>query len=97
MLLGRVGRLGSGARELLAVAAVIGRDFEFDLLRRAADLGERFDFTHDHVWEIVYEEISLVRRSVLHAAIGRAVVHFRAGADQASARGAYREAVRLLR
>jgi class 3 adenylate cyclase/tetratricopeptide (TPR) repeat protein len=36
----RVARLGDGARQLLSVAAVIGRDFEVDVLAGAADVDE---------------------------------------------------------
>ncbi len=94
MLLGRVERLGESSRGLLDVAAVIGRDFEFPLVQRAAGmdeaaaasgleelvrrrlvhgLGERFDFTHDRIWEVVYEEIPPVRRRLLHTAVARAI------------------------
>jgi len=54
---GRLERLGGRARELLAVAAVIGREFDFALLQRAAGLDER------QAAEGVEE---LVRRRVLH-------------------------------
>ena len=36
----RLSRLGSDAIELLAAAAVLGHDFDFDTLRRVADLSE---------------------------------------------------------
>ncbi len=54
---GRLERLSPRARELLAVAAVIGREFEFALLRRAAQLDER---------EAAEGVEELVRRGVLH-------------------------------
>jgi DNA-binding SARP family transcriptional activator len=94
MLLGRVDRLGERSRGLLEVAAVIGRDFEFSLVQRAAGvdeiaaaadleelvrrrlvhgLGERFDFTHDRIWEVVYAQLSPLRRRLLHAAVARAI------------------------
>jgi DNA-binding SARP family transcriptional activator len=46
-----------------------------ELVRRRLvhGLGERFDFTHDRIWEVVYEEISPVRRRLLHAAVARAI------------------------
>jgi len=37
---GRVGRLGSDAGKVLAVASVIGRDFDLDLLARATTTSE---------------------------------------------------------
>jgi predicted ATPase/DNA-binding SARP family transcriptional activator len=40
LILGRFERLSEAGQRLLATAAVIGRDFEFRLLQRAADLGE---------------------------------------------------------
>ncbi len=53
----RFGRLGSRARDLLSVAAVVGRDFEFALLGRAAGID-------DDAAAAGVEE--LVRRRVLH-------------------------------
>ena len=40
LILGRFERMSDAGQHLLATAAVIGRDFEFRLLQRAADLGE---------------------------------------------------------
>ena len=40
LIAGRLGRLSDRARELAAVAAVIGREFDFSLLERATDLDE---------------------------------------------------------
>src|SRR5215470_10090801 len=40
LILGRLERLSDAAQHLLATAAVLGRDCEFRLLQRAADLGE---------------------------------------------------------
>jgi DNA-binding SARP family transcriptional activator len=54
---GRLDRLGAGAAHLVAVAAVIGREFEFALLQSAADL------TPEAAAEGLEE---LVRRRVLH-------------------------------
>ena len=53
----RLERLGDRSRRLLAVAAVIGRPFEFALLQRAADLGEA---------EAAEGVEELVRHRVLH-------------------------------
>jgi hypothetical protein len=70
------------------VAAVIGREFEFGLLRRATGVGEReaalgveelvrrrmlhgvgerFDFTHDRIREVIATGLLALRRKVLHA------------------------------
>jgi len=46
-----------------------------ELVRRRLvhGLGERFDFTHDRIWEVVYEQLSPVRRRLLHAAVAHAI------------------------
>jgi DNA-binding SARP family transcriptional activator len=59
VVLGRLERLTEGAQRLVAAAAVIGREFEFTLLRRVGGLGERQ--TAEGVEE-------LVRRGLLRAA-----------------------------
>ncbi len=53
----RLERLGDQSRRLLAVAAVVGRPFDFALLQRAADLGEA---------EAAEGVEELVRHRVLH-------------------------------
>ncbi len=53
----RLERLGERSRRLLAVAAVVGRPFDFALLQRAADLGEA---------EAAEGVEELVRHRVLH-------------------------------
>lgn len=91
---GRLERLGELARGALGVAAVIGRDFDFALLQRAAQLdddaaataveelvrrrvfrvaGERFEFTHERIREIVYGELLAPRRRLLHRQIAQAI------------------------
>jgi DNA-binding SARP family transcriptional activator/RecA/RadA recombinase len=55
---GRLERLSTGSRQLVSVAAVIGREFDFALLQRAAALGER---------EAAQGLEELVRRRVLHS------------------------------
>jgi tetratricopeptide (TPR) repeat protein len=83
----RLSRLSERGRTLAAVAAVIGREFEFSLLHRVSDLderdaaggveelvrrgvlhgvGERFDFTHDRIREVVYGALLVPRRQLLH-------------------------------
>src|SRR5262249_23825896 len=90
----RLQRLSDRGRTLAAVAAIIGRAFEFPLLARAAALdereaaegveelvrrrvlhgiGERFDFIHDRVRDVVFGQILSVRRKLLHAAVGSAL------------------------
>jgi DNA-binding SARP family transcriptional activator len=95
----RLDRLGEPAQHLVAVAAVIGREFEFDLVAGAAGLdageaagaveqlvgrrllhvvGERLDFTHDLLRDVVYARLVPPRRRLLHRAV----------ADALAARGA---------
>ena len=57
IIAGRLERLGERNRHLVAVAAVIGREFDFALLARAAELRER---------EAAEGVEELVRRRVLH-------------------------------
>jgi len=59
LITGRLDRLSPGGQHLAAVAAVIGREFEFSLLQRAAGLSGR------EAAEAIEE---LVRRRVLHSA-----------------------------
>jgi DNA-binding SARP family transcriptional activator len=90
----RLERLSERGRLLTTVAAVIGREFEFALLARAADLsdtetaaameelvrrrvlqgvGERFDFTHDRIGEVVRAELLAPRRRLLHRHVAAAI------------------------
>jgi tetratricopeptide (TPR) repeat protein len=90
----RLERLGPLARELTAVAAVIGRAFDFPLLQRAAgvgeaeaaaaieelvrrrvlhEVGERFDFTHDRIRDVAYDEMLVPRRKLLHRHVAEAI------------------------
>jgi DNA-binding SARP family transcriptional activator len=94
VIAGRLDRLGEQSRSLVATAAVIGREFDFALLREAAGLGasaaaeeieilvrrrvlrvvgERFDFVHDQVREVAYDQLLPSRRALLHAAVFRAM------------------------
>jgi DNA-binding SARP family transcriptional activator len=93
-------RLDQRSHELVTLAAVIGREFEFALLqhvcgfgegevaRRLEDLtrrrvlhsvGERFDFTHDHVREVAYGRILAPRRKILHRQVAEALAALHAG------------------
>jgi DNA-binding SARP family transcriptional activator/tetratricopeptide (TPR) repeat protein len=94
LIAARLERLGEPSRRLAAVAAVIGRDFNFALLQRAGGLaapetaegleelvrrriicssGEGFDFTHDRIRRVVYDELLAPWRRALHAAVGEAL------------------------
>jgi DNA-binding SARP family transcriptional activator/tetratricopeptide (TPR) repeat protein len=90
----RLDRFGERSRGLLATASVIGREFDFALVRAASGLdevaaaeeieafvrgrvlrvvGERFDFVHDQLRDVVYQQLLPPRRKLLHAAIARAI------------------------
>jgi DNA-binding SARP family transcriptional activator len=90
MIARRLERLSEQARQLLRVAAVIGREFEFTLLQRAAGVdepaaaegleelvrrrvvhgvGDRFDFTHERIRDVVAAELLPPRRQWLHARV----------------------------
>jgi DNA-binding SARP family transcriptional activator len=94
MIARRLDRLSERARTLLRVAAVIGREFEFGLLQRAAGLGEpeaadgleelvrrrvlhgvgdRFDFRHERIRDVVAAELSPPARRHLHASVAAAL------------------------
>jgi tetratricopeptide (TPR) repeat protein len=125
----RLDRLSELSRQLLAVAAVFGREFEFELLRRAAEIdereaadgieelvrrhllqavGNRFDFTHDRIREVVYGRVLSPRRKRLHRLVAKAMeslysaelerhhlalaVHYRAGEVWDRARTHFRQA-----
>ncbi|PYM92439.1 MAG: hypothetical protein DME04_15475 [Candidatus Rokuibacteriota bacterium] len=90
----RLERLSERGQSLAAVAAVIGREFEFTLLQRAAGLegeeaaagveelvrrgvlqgvGERFDFIHDRIREVVSGRLLSPRRKLLHLRVAEAL------------------------
>ena len=96
----RIERLGERSRRLVAVAAVIGRPFDFALLGRAAALGdagaaegveelvrhrilqigaEGFEFTHDRIREVVFDELLPPRRVLIHRGIAEALEALHAG------------------
>jgi tetratricopeptide (TPR) repeat protein len=99
LILDRVDRLSSTGRRLAATAAVMGGDFEYPLLRRAAairdgeaaeaveellrrrvfrQLGEHFDFAHDHIREAVLGTLVGPQRRRLHLAVAAAIEQTRA-------------------
>jgi DNA-binding SARP family transcriptional activator/tetratricopeptide (TPR) repeat protein len=90
----RLERLSQRGQQLAAVAAVIGREFEFPVLQSAAGLGfrdaaegveelvrrrvlhgigERFDFTHERVREVVHGRLLALQRKVLHGQLAKAI------------------------
>jgi pimeloyl-ACP methyl ester carboxylesterase len=94
LIAGRLDRLSERSRQLLAAAAVVGREFEFALLPRAVGLtdrdaaeaveelvrrrilhgvGERFDFTHDRIRAVAYDQLLPPRRKLLHGAVAEAL------------------------
>jgi DNA-binding SARP family transcriptional activator len=96
----RLETLSARARSLVAVAAAIGRQFDFDLLQTASGLeddaageaaeelvrrhvlttvGERFDFTHDRLREVVYSALPTWRRKRIHGRIAAAIEVLHAG------------------
>jgi len=96
----QIDRLDDWSRELVALASVIGRDFEFALLQRVSgveeeetargveeltrrrllqSVGERLDFTHDRVREVVYSRILAPRRKILHRRVAEALTTLYAG------------------
>jgi len=100
VIAGRLERLGARSRSLLAIASVIGREFDFALLQGASGLdeadaaeeiealvrrrvlrvvGERFDFVHDQVREVVDGQLLPPRRALLHATVVRAIERLHGG------------------
>jgi DNA-binding SARP family transcriptional activator len=100
MTLARVERLGAKARQLVAVAAAIEREFSFAVLQSASGLsrrdtaegleelirrrvlhttGERFDFAHARIRNVLYDNLLAPRRVALHAAVGEALETVYAG------------------
>jgi predicted ATPase/DNA-binding SARP family transcriptional activator len=90
----RLDRLSPRSRQLTALGAVIGRQFPFELLERAAGtgaddaeagveelirrrvlrvVGEQFELVHDRLRECVYEQLSPIRRKLLHRRVAEAL------------------------
>ena len=93
LVVSRLERLSRASREIVQVAAVVGREFDLDMLVRAAGMaesevassleelvrrqlvravGERFEFTHERIREVAYEQ-TRGRRLLLHARVAEAV------------------------
>jgi DNA-binding SARP family transcriptional activator len=94
VIAGRLERLSPRGQQLAAVAAVIGREFEFPVLQLAAGLGvrdaaegveelvrrrvlhgigERLDFTHERVREVVHGRLLALQRKFLHGQLAKAI------------------------
>jgi tetratricopeptide (TPR) repeat protein len=103
LLRSRVTGLDAAAQQILGAAAVIGRSFDFDILRDASGrsdveivdglerllkaglvvegsgLDVRYDFTHEKLRALIYEETSLARRRLLHRRAAEAYARSAAG------------------
>jgi tetratricopeptide (TPR) repeat protein len=94
VIAGRLERLSPRGQQLGAMAAVIGREFEFPVLQVAAGLGvrdtaegveelvrrrvlhgigDRLDFTHERVREVIYGRLLALHRKVLHGQLAKAI------------------------
>jgi DNA-binding SARP family transcriptional activator len=90
----RLDLLDETSRGVLAIAAAIGRTFNFRVLAAASDLPENeildtletwlarglvietsagYDFSHDKIRAVVYEEMSRARRRIAHRQIAQAL------------------------
>ena len=116
LLRARVAAAGETGRQLLHTAAVIGRSFDFDILREASGRGEEetvaaldaligaglvteapggeapgaltYDFSHQKLRALVYDETSLARRRLLHRRVAEALAgQTRGGRDPGARAG----------
>jgi tetratricopeptide (TPR) repeat protein len=109
----RVARLPAESQQLLAVAAVIGREFEVELLQAASGVSlegvldcldnwlarhlvreiaqrespaavshHRYDFSHDLIRAVVYDDLNKARRQSLHGRVGHALEQLYAGHEE---------------
>ncbi len=80
LILERLERLGSAAGHLADAAATIGREFEFDLLVRAAEVPERDvaagveELVHARILHAVGERLDFTHARIREVAYGRLVV-----------------------
>ena len=102
LLHSRLKAVSETGRQLLGAAAVIGRSFDFDMLREVSGRGEeetvnaleeliaqglveevdmstndrvlKYDFSHERLRSLVYEETSLARRRLLHRRVAEAFI-----------------------
>ncbi len=95
LIVSRLSQLSPTAQKVVNAAAVIGRDFTYQVLRStvAADElalidaldelwsrhivreqeGDSYDFSHDRIREVAYQEISRARRRLLHRRVALAI------------------------
>jgi len=102
LLYSRLQAVSETGKQLLGAAAVIGRSFDFDILREVSGRGEeeavnaleeliaqglveevdvsvneralKYDFSHERLRSLVYEETSLARRRLLHRRVAEALI-----------------------
>jgi tetratricopeptide (TPR) repeat protein len=99
LLRARLAAVSEAGWQLLTTAAVIGRSFDFDTLRRSSGRSETetvagleglidqgliqehsgrevpvYDFNHEKLRAVVYEETSLARRRLLHRRVAEALL-----------------------
>ncbi len=103
LLRSHLNRVSETARQLLGAAAVIGRSFDFEIVRETSGRNDletvtaleelmaqgliaevktasggsavTYDFTHEKLRELVYEETSLARRRLLHRRVAESFVN----------------------
>jgi tetratricopeptide (TPR) repeat protein len=116
----RVARLPNESQQLLSIAAVIGREFEVELLQAASGVSlesvldcldnwlarhlvreiatreqplktaqmpslgsyHRYDFSHDLIRAVVYNDLNKARRGNLHSRVGHALEQLYAGHEE---------------
>lgn len=99
LLGGRLAALDETSRQLIGAASILGRSFEFELVREISGRSEdetatglenllaagliieradsralSYDFSHEKIRELVYEQLSLTRRRLLHRRAVEALV-----------------------
>ncbi|MGE5221553.1 MAG: tetratricopeptide repeat protein, partial [Omnitrophica WOR_2 bacterium] len=103
LLKARLAEVSETGGQLLSTAAVIGRSFDFDILREASGRSDAetidgleklisqglilerkaieqssrlsYDFSHEKLRNLVYQEISLARRRLLHRRVAEALIN----------------------
>jgi len=116
----RIARLPNESQQLLSIAAVIGREFEVELLQAASGVSlevvldcldnwlarhlvreivsreqplktaqtpevvshHRYDFSHDLIRAVVYDDLNKARRGSLHGRVGHALEQLYAGHEE---------------
>ncbi|MCL4559122.1 MAG: tetratricopeptide repeat protein [Chloroflexi bacterium] len=102
----RLTQLTPSTRRVMELAAAIGRDFTYEVLRRANGEGENiliealdelwhrglirerqqggYDFSHEILRQVVYMNLSAVRRQMLHRRIAQALEEMHTGYPEAA-------------